>query len=97
MENNRANKRQSIIDTVAKRNSQFLIPYQVVDFRDSWVPNRPQQAMHPRVPATIEEDENALRRMETGNSLKDEKEQEDQVLGSVEIYDKDGNLRLIPV
>jgi hypothetical protein len=93
------NNRESRIVTMAKRNSQFLIPYTVVDFRDSWVPNRPlpSQTYNPRVPSTIEEDALSLRRQETLNSLKDEKDGGDQVLGSVEIYDKDGNLRLVPV
>ncbi|KAH8891948.1 major facilitator superfamily transporter [Thozetella sp. PMI_491] len=84
---------------MAKRNSQYLIPYSIVDFRDSWVGDRvrPPPLSYPER-IREEEDEAPLTRYESASTLKDEVEieKEAQVLGSTEIYDKDGNIRFIP-
>ncbi|KAI1342934.1 major facilitator superfamily transporter [Xylariaceae sp. FL0016] len=90
-----ADRRESRFVANAKRNSQLLIPYSVVDFRDSWVGDRPAPAYLNR----IEEDEAPLTRFETNDTLKDDlkgEKDEEVVLGSTEIFDKDGNLRLVP-
>ncbi|KAH9906968.1 major facilitator superfamily transporter [Xylariomycetidae sp. FL2044] len=84
---------------MAQRSSRLFIPYSVVDFRDSWVGDRagPPPSAHLR---QVEDDEALLMKYETTNSLKDDpssEKDEDIVLGSTEIYDKDGNIRLIPV
>lgn len=97
-----------------KRNSRFYVPYDVVDFRNSWPVDQrtgqhypPPGFFNPDQKAPIaEDDEQPLTRYETADSLYKEnaKVQVDEVgeggetvLGSTDIFDKDGNLRLIPV
>ncbi|KAI3395996.1 hypothetical protein diail_567 [Diaporthe ilicicola] len=90
---------------VAKRNSAYVVPMNVIDPRASWA-GQHGQAGQPPSPSyqsnnmrRVEEDELSLMRAETNDTLKDDvkvEEKEDVVLGSTEIFDKDGNLRLIP-
>ncbi|KAF3802145.1 hypothetical protein GCG54_00012391 [Colletotrichum gloeosporioides] len=94
-----AGKRESRIDKYAKRSSQMFIPYSVVDFRHS-------QAPAPRSPAypsrTLQDDERGLTRIDSIDTITAEKQEaaaavhEEEVLGSTEIYDKDGNIRFVP-
>ncbi|KAK7725525.1 hypothetical protein SLS63_008129 [Diaporthe eres] len=96
--------RNSLV-AMAKRNSAYLVPMNIIDPRASWAGHhgQPGQPPAPAYPSTnirrIEEDELSLTRAETNNSLKDDlevEEKEDVVLGSTEIFDKDGNIRLVP-
>lgn len=96
--------RNSLV-AMAKRNSAYLVPMNIIDPRASWTGHhgQPGQPPAPAYPSTnirrIEEDELSLTRAETNNSLKDDlevEEKEDVVLGSTEIFDKDGNIRLVP-
>lgn len=89
----------------AKRNSAYLVPMNIIDPRASWAGQhgQPGQPPDPSYPSTnirrIEEDELSLTRAETNDTLKDDlkvEEKEDVVLGSTEIFDKDGNIRLVP-
>lgn len=55
-------------------------------------------------PPQLADSKNGLERIDSVDSIEAYKnggviveEQEDQVLGSTELYDKDGNLRLVPV
>jgi hypothetical protein len=90
---------------MAKRNSAFLVPMNTIDPRASWVAPHVELGQTPTPPnppsniRRIEEDEESLTRTETNDTLKDGikiEEKEDIVLGSTEIYDKDGNIRLVP-
>ncbi|KAI7775820.1 hypothetical protein LA080_006234 [Diaporthe eres] len=96
--------RNSLV-AMAKRNSAYLVPMNIIDPRASWTGHhgQPGQPPAPSYPSSnirrIEEDELSLTRAETNNSLKDDlevEEKEDVVLGSTEIFDKDGNIRLVP-
>lgn len=96
-----------------KRSSQYVIPASVVDFRNSWpvapgLAVRPSSvAMPPPPPQYFDyrdddyDDGKSLRKYDTTDSiLKDDAsiaEHKEVVLGSTELYDKNGNLRLIPV
>lgn len=97
-------KRNSLV-AMAKRNSAYLVPMNVIDPRASWTGQhgQPGQPPAPSYPSSsmrrIEEDELSLTRAETTDTLKDDlkiEEKEDIVLGSTEIYDKYGNIRLVP-
>ncbi|KAL1847510.1 hypothetical protein Daus18300_013932 [Diaporthe australafricana] len=96
--------RNSLV-AMAKRNSAYLVPMNVIDPRASWTGQHGQPGQPPDPSYTssnmrrIEEDELSLTRAETNDTLKDDlkvEEKEDVVLGSTEIFDKDGNLRLVP-
>lgn len=89
----------------AKRNSAYLVPMNIIDPRASWACHHPQlgQPPAPSYPPSnvryVEEDELSLTRAETNDTLKHDikiEEAEDVVLGSTEIFDKDGNIRLVP-
>lgn len=60
-----------------------------------------RQAPQPSQSRFEEDDEKPLTRHDTIDSLKDDSSilegEEEQVLGSTEIFDKDGNIRLVPV
>ncbi|KAK1452395.1 major facilitator superfamily transporter [Colletotrichum cuscutae] len=91
-------RRESRIDKYAKRSSQMFIPFSVVDFRHS-------QALTPASPRypmqTLQEGGRGLARIDSIDTITAEKQEaavhEEEVLGSTEIYDKDGNIRLVPV
>lgn len=97
--------RKSLV-AMAKRNSAYLVPMNIIDPRASWTgqPGQPGQPPDPSYQSSnirrIEEDELSLTRAETHDTLKDnlkvEEKEEDIVLGSTEIFDKDGNIRLVP-
>lgn len=95
-----------------KRSSQYVIPASVVDFRNSWpvapgLAVRPSSVAMPPPPQYYDygddeyDDDRSLKKYDTTDSiLKDDasiSEKKEVVLGSTEIYDKNGNLRLIPV
>lgn len=96
-----------------KRTSRYVIPRSVVDPRGSILayPDSPsstvypfpggRQAPRPSQSRVEEDDEKPLTRHDTIDSLKDNASilegEEEQVLGSTEIFDKDGNIRLVPV
>lgn len=84
----------------ADRNT-YLIPYSVVDFRDSWVRDRvrPPSPSYSTASTRFGDEDSLLTRYDSGDTPKHraDVEQPEQVLGSTEIYDKHGNLRLIPV
>ncbi|KAK1622842.1 major facilitator superfamily transporter [Colletotrichum phormii] len=90
-------RRESRIDKYAKRSSQMLIPFSVVDFRHS-------QALTPASPRypmqALQEGGRGLARIDSIDTITAEKQEaavhEEEVLGSTEIYDKDGNIRLVP-
>lgn len=95
--------RNSLV-AMAKRNSAYLVPMNIIDPRASWAgqhghPGQPPASYPSNNIRRIEEDELSLTRAETNDTLKDDvkiEEKEDIVLGSTEIYDKDGNIRLVP-
>lgn len=93
-----------------KRASQYVIPASVLDFRNSWpvVPGlaaRPTSVAMPPQYTSYEyddddDDDASLKKYDTTDTMfKDgaSVQEKEVVLGSTEIYDKDGNLRLIPV
>ncbi|UQC79425.1 major facilitator superfamily transporter [Colletotrichum lupini] len=90
-------RRESRIDKYAKRSSQMFIPFSIVDFRHS-------QALTPASPRypmqTLQEGGRGLERIDSIDTITAEKQEaavhEEEVLGSTEIYDKDGNIRLVP-
>lgn len=99
--------------TNAKRSSRFLIPRSVVDPRGSILAyaERPASTLYPfqaPQPASqssqFDDDENPLTKYDTIDELKGDNasvlsgnDEEEQVLGSTEIFDQDGNIRLVPV
>lgn len=96
--------RKSLV-AMAKRNSAYLVPMNIIDPRASWAaqhgqPGQPPAASYPSSNIRrVEEDELSLTRAETNDTLKNDlkvEEKEDVVLGSTEIYDKYGNIRLVP-
>ncbi|KAF4480904.1 putative MFS-type transporter [Colletotrichum fructicola Nara gc5] len=97
--NANAGKRESRIDKYAKRSSQMFIPYSVVDFRHSQAPAPGSPAYPSR---TLQDDERGLTRIDSIDTITAEKQEaaaavhEEEVLGSTEIYDKDGNIRFVP-
>lgn len=96
-----------------KRSSRYLIPRSVVDPRGSILayPDSPsstvypfhgsRQGPQPSQSRFEDDDEKPLTRYDTIDDLKDNASilsgEEEQVLGSTEIFDKDGNIRLVPV
>lgn len=108
-----APNRNSRIDRASKRISAYAFPQSYVDFRGSWpvmpagqtvTGGRPMSTYQP--PPNLADNKNALERIESVDSVAEykqgrsefiEDEETDQVLGSTELYDKDGNLRLVPV
>lgn len=94
-------------DRASKRLSKFQVPKSVIDFRGSWpvLPagqSRPLSTVY--LPPPMVDAKNRLERIDSVDSIEAYKnggvvveEKEDQVLGSTELYDKDGNLRLVPV
>lgn len=96
-----------------KRTSRYVIPRSVVDPRGSILayPDSPSSTVYPftggrqapQAPQSRfeEDDEKPLTRYDTIDELKDNASivegEEEQVLGSTEIFDKDGNIRLVPV
>lgn len=98
-------------DSMAKRMSTtFALPTSVIDFRGSWpvMPAGQGRPMSTYMPPQVVsgKNANALERIDSvdsveayknGGSIFVEESEEDQVLGSTELYDKDGNLRLVPV
>ncbi|KXH67483.1 major facilitator superfamily transporter [Colletotrichum salicis] len=91
-------RRESRIDKYAKRSSQMFIPFSVVDFRHSkaLTPASPRYPMQ-----ALQEGGRGLARIDSIDTIMAEKQEaavhEEEVLGSTEIYDKDGNIRLVPV
>lgn len=97
--------RKSLV-AMAKRNSAYLVPMNIIDPRASWTgyhgqPGQPPAPSHqPSNIRPIEEDELSLTRADTNDTLGKDgakvEETEDIVLGSTDIFDKDGNIRLVP-
>lgn len=95
--------RNSLV-AMAKRNSAYLVPMNIIDPRASWAgqhaqPGQPPASYPSNNIRRIEEDELSLTRADTNDTLKGDvkiEEKEDVVLGSTEIYDKYGNIRLVP-
>ncbi|KAJ4390954.1 hypothetical protein N0V93_004553 [Gnomoniopsis smithogilvyi] len=95
----------------SKRTSRYLIPRSVVDPRGSILayPDSPTSIVYPfqgrQGPQASQsrfedDDEKPLTRYDTIDELKDNASilsgDDEQVLGSTEIFDKDGNIRLVP-
>lgn len=96
----------------SKRSSRYLIPRSVVDPRGSILayPTSPTSIVYPFEGRSApkksqsrfeEDDEKPLTRYDTIDDLKDNASilsgDDEQVLGSTEVFDQDGNIRLVPV
>lgn len=103
--NNRASRRLSSFVIDLNRGSWPVLPVgQVRPGSGMYLPPPTQALANAR-----ERERNPLERIDSGDSsdsveaykkggvVQVEEQQEDQVLGSTELYDKDGNLRLVPV
>lgn len=95
-----------------KRTSRYLIPRSVVDPRGSILaypdsptsivyPFQSRQGPQPSQSRFEDDDEKPLTRYDTVDDLKDNASilsgDDELVLGSTELFDKDGNIRLVPV
>lgn len=92
--------------SVPKRSSLLMFPQKIIDFRGSWPAfpvGRPSSTIY--LPQNAQYDKQPLERIQSvdsvdalkGSSARIEEEEVEQVVGSTELYDKNGNIRLIPV